>query len=153
MPEKGITMATDAWSKHHHHDNWTDAWSKRELGDEWHVSHWETSSWCSSHWEASGWNKVDERSHNRERQQWLNHAFFETMDVDQLISSLCRGEEDVTTFTGLEVDPGESRARHCCTEWSHRLSSISKGRRGSLSQVEAQTSCHPWRQPGSGHWR
>ena len=32
------------------------------------------------------------------------------MIVHQLISSLRKGEEDVTTFTGLEVDPGESLA-------------------------------------------
>ena len=33
---------------------------------------------------------------------------FETMHVDQLINSLCRGDDDVSTFTGIEVDPGES---------------------------------------------
>ena len=84
-------------------DNWTDTWSKHEAGDKWRSSHWETSGWCSSHWETSGWNKV-------ERQQWLNHAFFETLNVDQLISSLCRGDDDAATFTGIEVDRGESLA-------------------------------------------
>ena len=93
----------DAWSKHHHHDNWTDTWSKHEAGDKWRSSHWETSGWCLSHWETSGWNKV-------ERQQRLNHAFFETLNVDQLISSLCRGDDDAATFTGIEVDRGESLA-------------------------------------------
>ena len=30
--------------------------------------------------------------------------------MDQLIKSLCRGDDDVSTFTGIEVDPGESLA-------------------------------------------
>ena len=30
------------------------------------------------------------------------------MNVDQLINSLCRGDDDAATFTGIEVDPGES---------------------------------------------
>ena len=68
------------------------------------------AGWCSRHWETSGWNKVDECSHNREGFQWLNHSFFETMNVDQLIDSLCKGDDDVSTFTGLDVDPGESLA-------------------------------------------
>ena len=100
----------DAWHKQHHHDNWADTWSKHEAGDKWRSSHWETSGWRSSHWETSGWNKEDQCSHNRDKPQWLNHTFFETMNVDQLISSLHRGEENVTTVTGLEVDPGESLA-------------------------------------------
>ena len=32
------------------------------------------------------------------------------MNVDQLINSLCRGDDDVATFMGIEVDPGESLA-------------------------------------------
>ena len=40
----------------------------------------------------------------------LNHSFFETMNVDPLIDSLCKGDDDVSTFTGLEVDPAESLA-------------------------------------------
>ena len=33
------------------------------------------------------------------------------------------------------------------------MSALSEGRRGSLSQMWPQTTCHPWRQPSSGHWR
>ena len=32
------------------------------------------------------------------------------MNVDQLIDSLCKGDDDISTFTELEVDPGESLA-------------------------------------------
>ena len=32
------------------------------------------------------------------------------MNVDKLIDSLCRGDDDAATFTGIEVDPGESLA-------------------------------------------
>ena len=32
------------------------------------------------------------------------------MNVDQLINSLCRGDDDAATFTGIEVDPGETLA-------------------------------------------
>ena len=32
------------------------------------------------------------------------------MNVDQLINSLCRGNDDAATFTGIEVDPGVSLA-------------------------------------------
>ena len=32
------------------------------------------------------------------------------MNVDQLINSLCRGDDDAATFTEIEVDPGESLA-------------------------------------------
>ena len=32
------------------------------------------------------------------------------MNVDQLINSLCRGDDGAATFTGIEVDPGESLA-------------------------------------------
>ena len=32
------------------------------------------------------------------------------MNVDQLINSPCRGDDDAATFTGIEVDPGESLA-------------------------------------------
>ena len=99
----------DAWDKHYQ-DNWADTWSKHDAGDKWRSSHWEANGWLSSHWETSGWNEEDECSHNRDKLQWLSHSFFETMNVDQLIRSLCRGQENVSTFTGLEVDPGESLA-------------------------------------------
>ena len=32
------------------------------------------------------------------------------MNMDQLINSLCRGDDDAANFTGIEVDPGESLA-------------------------------------------
>ena len=32
------------------------------------------------------------------------------MNVDQLIDSLCRGDDDAATFRRIEVDPGESLA-------------------------------------------
>ena len=32
------------------------------------------------------------------------------MTMDQLINSLCRGDDDAATFKGIEVDPGESLA-------------------------------------------
>ena len=70
----------------------------------------ETSSWCSSHWETSEWNDTAKCSNDRQRQQWSNHSFFETMNVNQLINSLCRGDDGAATFTGIEVDPGESLA-------------------------------------------
>ena len=44
------------------------------------------------------------------KSQWFTHAFFGALNVDQLVSSLQRGEESVTTFAGLEVDQGESFA-------------------------------------------
>ena len=56
------------------------------------------------------WNETDRRSDDREGQQWSNHSFFETKSVNQLINSLCRGDDDAATFTGIEVDPGESLA-------------------------------------------
>ena len=59
---------------------------------------------------TSGWCREDEFHHNRDKPQWFSHAFFEALNVDQLINSLHKGEESVTTFTGLEVDPGESLA-------------------------------------------
>ena len=64
------------------------------------------------------------------------------MNVDQLINSLCRGDDDAATFRRIEVDPGVSLAEHSCTDWSHRHSSVLKCRRGSLPQVWTQTSCH-----------
>ena len=73
------------------------------------ASHWETSSWSSSHWETSGWNDTDECSNDRKEQMRSSHSFFETKSMNQLISSLCRGS-DVATFSGIEVDPGESLA-------------------------------------------
>ena len=95
----------DSWSSSHwetsgwhqedgnHHDC-DDTWSKHNIDDGWNSSHWETSGWCQE----------DEFHHN------FRHAFFEALNVDQLINSLHRGDESVTTFTGLEVDPGESLA-------------------------------------------
>ena len=32
------------------------------------------------------------------------------MNVDQLVNSFCRGDDDAATFTGIEVDPRESLA-------------------------------------------
>ena len=32
------------------------------------------------------------------------------MNVDQVIDSLCKGDDDVSTFMGIEVDPGESQS-------------------------------------------
>ena len=83
---------------------------KCKSDDKWRASQWETSSWSSSHWETSGWNETDKCSDDREGQQWSNHSFFETMNVDQLINSLGRGDDDAATFAGIEVDPGESLA-------------------------------------------
>ena len=117
------------WNEHYHGDNWTDAWRERSPGyvqqhdddnstnvwskcksdDEWRASHWETSSWSSSHWETSGWNDADECSNDRKEQLRSSHSFFEAKNMNQLISSLCRGN-DVATFSGIEVDPGESLA-------------------------------------------
>ena len=105
-----------AWREHnsgfvrqHNDDNSTDAWTKCELDDEWRASHWETSSWSSSHWETSGWNDADECSNDRKEQMRSSHSFFEAKSMNQLISSLCRCN-DVATFSGIEVDPGESLA-------------------------------------------
>ena len=105
---------TDAWRERnsgfvcqHNDDNLTDAWNKCKPDDEWRASHWETSSWSSSHWETSGWNDTDECSNDRKEQMQSRHSFFETKSMNQLISSLCRGN-DVATFSGIEVDPGES---------------------------------------------
>ena len=47
---------------------------------------------------------------DRGGQQWSNHSFFETVNVDQLINSLCRGDDDAATFWRIEVDPGEPLA-------------------------------------------
>ena len=49
--------------------------------------------------------------------------------MNQLISSLCRGN-DVATFSGIEVDPGESLA-----DTAAQSPPISEGRRSSLPQV------------------
>ena len=59
---------------------------------------------------TSGWCRENEFHHNCDKPQWFSHAFFEALNVDQLINSLHKGEESVTIFTGLEVDPGESLA-------------------------------------------
>ena len=107
---------TDAWRERnsvfvcqHNDDNLTDAWNKCKPDDEWHASHWKTSSWSSSHWETSGWNDTDECINDRKEQMRSSHSFFEIKSMSQLISSLCRGN-DVATFSGIEVDPGESLA-------------------------------------------
>ena len=112
------------WNEYSHGDVWTDAWRERNSGfvcqhndeqnkckpdDEWHTSHWKTSSWSSSHWETCGWNNTDECGNDRKEQMQSSHSFFETKSMNQLISSLCRGN-DVATFSGIEVDPGESLA-------------------------------------------
>ena len=93
----------------HNDDNLTDAWNKCKPDDEWHASHWKTSSWSSSHWETSGWNDTDECINDRKEQMRSSHSFFEIKSMSQLISSLCRGN-DIATFSGIEVDPGESLA-------------------------------------------
>ena len=111
--------------------DWTDAWSKREPGDEWRTSHWETSSWCSSHWETSGWNKTDECSDGREGQQWSNHSFFEILNVGLKSIQVSRSQTQLHRVESLTFVHFER---------PKRLSSTSLG-------------CHPWRQPGSGHWR
>ena len=118
-----------SWNEHYHGDDWTDAWRERNSGfvrqhnddnatdvwskckpdDEWRASHWETTSWSSSHWETSGWNDSDECSNDRKEQLRSSHSFFEAKSMNQLISSVCRGN-DVATFSGIEVDPGESLA-------------------------------------------
>ena len=109
---------TDAWRERnsgfvcqHNDDNLTDAWNKCKPDDEWHASHWKTSSWSSSHWETSGWNDTDECINDRDRKEQMrsSHSFFEIKSMNQLISSLCRGN-DMATFSGIEVDPGESLA-------------------------------------------
>ena len=56
----------------------------------------------------SGWNDADECSDDRKGQLWSSHSFFETMNKDQINNSLCRGDDDAATFSGIEVDPGES---------------------------------------------
>ena len=48
-------------------------------------------------------------SNDRKEQMLSSHSFFEAKNMNQLISSLCRGN-DVATFSGIEVDPGESLA-------------------------------------------
>ena len=83
--------------------------AKCKPDDEWRACHWETSSWSSSHWETSGCNDADECSNDRKEQMRSSHSFFEAKSMNQLISSLCRGN-DVATFSGIEVDPGESLA-------------------------------------------
>ena len=95
---------TDAWRERnsgfvcqHNDDDLTDAWNKCKPDDEWRASHWETSSWSSSHWETSGWNDTDECSNDRKEQMQSSHSFFEAKNMNQLISSLCRGN-DVATF-------------------------------------------------------
>ena len=55
--------------------------------------------------------------------------------MDHLINSLHRGKESTTTLRGLEVDPGESLANTCGTEWDHRSPPILRGRRGSLARA------------------
>ena len=47
---------------------------------------------------------------SRDEPQRYRHTFFETLNLDQLTNSLQRSEEIITTFTGLEVEPGESLA-------------------------------------------
>ena len=150
---------TDAWrerdpgyEQQHDDDNSTDAWNKCKSDDEWRPSHWETSSWSSGHWGTSGWSETAKCSNDRERQPWSNHSFFETMNVDQLINSLCAGDDDATTFTWLRSIP----VSHWLTLLHRVESSMSAlfGRpRGSLPQIWPQTTCHPWRQPSCGHWR
>ena len=143
---------TDAWRERNsglvfqrNDDNLTDAWNKCKPDDEWRASHWETSSWSSSHWETSGWNDTDEL-------QQSSHSFFETKSMNQLISSLCRSN-DVATFSGIEVDPGESLADTAAQSGIIDVRPFRKAEEALFPQVWTQTACHPWRQPSSGHWR
>ena len=48
-------------------------------------------------------------SNDRKEQMQSSHSFFEAKNMNQLISSLCRGN-DSATFSDIEVDPGESLA-------------------------------------------
>ena len=131
------------WNEHCHDDNWTDAWRKRNPGDE----------WCSSHWETSGWNETDKGSDDREGQQWSNHSVFETMNVDQLINSLCRGDDDAATFTGIEDDPGESLADTAAQSGVIDLRPFRKAEEALFHKLGLKLRVISWRQPNSGHWR
>ena len=91
VSERVITMATDGFMTRTTTTTTTDAWRKRNPGDDWHTSHCETSRWWANQWKTSGWNVTGKCSDDREGQPWPNHSFFETMSVDQLINSLCRG--------------------------------------------------------------
>ena len=107
-------------SDHWKHDSWrssywrtTDCHRKDEsyhgCDGTWSKHH-VYNGWNSSHWKTTGWDQENERRHNHVQSQWFTHTFFEALSVDQLINSLHRGGGDTTTFTGLEVDPGESLA-------------------------------------------
>ena len=88
------------WDNHQYRDSWEGTWSEHQAGD----------SWGSSHRETSGWRQEDEGHHDRDVPQWFSHTFFQSLNLDQLVNSLHRGEESFTAATGLEVEPGESLA-------------------------------------------
>ena len=96
----GQWKTSDWHRKDGNHHDCVDTWSKNNMDDCWNSNHWKTSGWCQE----------DERHHDQDKSQWFTHAFFGALNVDQLVSSFQRGEESVTTFTGLEVDQGESLA-------------------------------------------
>ena len=146
------------WNEHYHGDNWTDAWRERNSGfvrqhndddnstdvwskcksdDEWRASHWETSSWSSSQWETSGWNDADECSNDRKEPLRSSHSFFEAKSMNQLISSLCRGN-DVATFSGIEVDPRRPKRLSCTNLASNHVSSLATTK---LWALEAEPRC------------
>ena len=75
------------------------------------------------------------------------------MNVDQLINSLCRGDDDAATFTGIEVDPGESLADTTAQSGIIDVRPFRKAEEALFHKFGTQTACHHRLQPSSGHWR
>ena len=150
------------WKEHYHGDDWTNAWRERNSGfvrqhnddnsadawskckpdDEWRASHWETSSWSSSHWETSGWNDTDECSNDRKGTDAVKSFIFRGKEHEPVDQLSLQGNY-VATFSGIEVDPGESLADTAAQSGIIDVRPFSEGRRGSLPQIWPQTTCHP----------
>ena len=75
------------------------------------------------------------------------------MNVDQLINSHSRGEDDAATFTGTEVDPGESLANTAAQSGVIDLRPFRKAEEALFHKFGLKPRVIPWRQPSSGHWR
>ena len=54
------------------------------------------------------------------------------MNVDQLVNSFVEGDDDADTFTGIEVDPGESRLTQL-----HRVESLTFVRFGGPKRLSS----------------
>ena len=75
------------------------------------------------------------------------------MNVDQLINSLCTGDDDdAATFKGIEVDPGDSLADTTVQSGVIDVRPFRKAEEALFHKFGLKPRVIP-RQPSSGHWR